>query len=254
MRPTFVAHSTTHMRIALYGSGRMGKAIEAVALERGHTIGLSVDSKNAGSPPTGCDVAIEFSRPEHAVANMRLCLANSVPVVVGTTGWYDRLNEVRGLVDEHQGALLWASNFSIGVNLFFRLNKYLTQLMDPQTAYTARLDEIHHIHKLDAPSGTAITLARDIDLASQRYTGWALDPTAPPSTPGPLPIHSTRTGEVPGTHRISWQSPEDRITITHEAFGRQGFATGAVVAAEWLKNPTAGGRTGLFTMDDVLRG
>lgn len=232
----------------------MGKTIEVVALERGHTIGLSVDSKNAGSPPTGCDVAIEFSRPEHAVANMRLCLANGVPVVVGTTGWYDRLNEVRGMVDEHQGALLWASNFSIGVNLFFRLNTYLTQLMDPQATYTARLDETHHIHKLDAPSGTAITLARDIDLASQRYTGWALDPTTPSATPGPLPIHSTRTGEVPGTHSISWQSPEDRITITHEAFGRQGFATGAVVAAEWLKAPTVGGRTGLFTMDDVLRG
>lgn len=235
------------MKIALYGYGRMGRAIEAAATKRGHDVVLRVDSANVGTPPTGCDVAIEFSRPEHAVDNMRMCLAHGVPVVVGTTGWYDKLNEVRAMMSEHNGALLWASNFSIGVNLFFRLNKYCTQLMDSQAAYTARLDEIHHIHKLDAPSGTAITLARDIDLASQRYTGWALDPATPPVTPGPLPIHSERTGEVPGTHSITWQSPEDRISITHEAFGRQGFATGAVVAAEWIK-----GRKGLFTMDDVL--
>lgn len=242
------------MNIALYGYGKMGRAIEAAAAARGHDVMLRVGSANAGAPPTGADVAIEFSRPELAVGNIALCLRHGVPVVVGTTGWYDRLGDVRAMVTEHRGSVLWASNFSIGVNLFFKLNKYLTQLMDPQAAYTARLDETHHIHKLDAPSGTAITLARDIDLASQRYTGWALDPATPPATSGPLPIHSERTGEVPGTHSISWQSPEDRITITHEAFGRQGFATGAVVAAEWLKNPTAGGRTGLFTMEDVLRG
>lgn len=232
----------------------MGKAIEAVALERGHTIGLSVDSKNAGSPPTGCDVAIEFSRPEHAVANMRLCLANSVPVVVGTTGWYDRLNEVRGLVDEHQGALLWASNFSIGVNLFFQLNRYLAGLMDPQARYQVHIDEVHHVHKLDAPSGTAITLARDIDLKTQRYSGHILTeamdlPEHQEGTPTPVPVRSERTGEVPGKHSITWTSPEDRITITHDAFGRQGFATGAVVAAEWVR-----GRRGLFTMADVLGG
>jgi 4-hydroxy-tetrahydrodipicolinate reductase len=237
------------MRIALYGYGKMGRAIESAATARGHDVVLRVDRDNAGTPPTGTDVAIEFSRPDQAVDNIALCLRNRVPVVVGTTGWYDRLGEVRSLVGETGGALLWASNFSIGVNLFFQLNKYLTQLMDPHAAYQARLDEVHHIHKLDAPSGTAITLARDIDLASARYTGWVLDPATPPETPGPLPIHSERTGEVPGTHSITWQSPEDRITITHEAFGREGFATGAVVAAEWVQ-----GRTGLFTMADVLRG
>lgn len=237
------------MKIALYGYGKMGRAIEAAATTRGHEVVLRVDRDNAGTPPTGADVAIEFSRPDQAVDNMALCLRHGVPVVVGTTGWYDRLGDVKALVAEARGSVLWASNFSIGVNLFFQLNKYLTQLMDPHTAYSARMDEIHHVHKLDAPSGTALTLARDIDLASTRYTGWVLDPTKPPVAPGPLPIHSERTGEVPGTHGITWQSAEDRITITHEAFGRQGFATGAVVAAEWLR-----GRTGLFTMANVLRG
>lgn len=235
------------MRIALYGYGKMGHAIEQVARARGHEVPLTVDQHNAGTAPTGCDVAIEFSRPEQALANMELCLRNGVPVVVGTTGWYDRLGEVQDLVSRHKGGLLWASNFSIGVNLFFRLNKYLAQLMDGHSEYRAHLDEVHHIHKLDAPSGTAITLARDLDLKNRAYSGWVLDPASPPPVPGPLPIHSERSGEVPGTHSITWKSAEDRITITHEAYGRQGFAVGAVVAAEWLR-----GRTGLFTMDNVL--
>ena len=244
------------MNIALLGYGKMGKAIEAAAVQRGHTIGLSVGSNNAGATPTGCDVAIEFSRPEHALDNMRLCLKAGVPVVVGTTGWYDHLAEVKTMVQEHQGSLLWASNFSIGVNLFFRLNKQLTRLMDPQPAYHVHIDEVHHIHKLDAPSGTAITLARDIDLNSQLYSGWALHSSGqvrPPISSGegsgvrPIPIHAERTDEVPGKHSISWTSEDDRIVITHEAFSRKGFAIGAVVAAEWLL-----GRKGFFTMDDVL--
>lgn len=244
------------MNIALLGYGKMGKAIEAAAAQRGHNIGLRVGSNNAGATPTGCDVAIEFSKPEHAMDNMRLCLKAGVPVVVGTTGWYDHLAEVKAMVQEHQGSLLWASNFSIGVNLFFRLNKHLARLMDPQPPYGVHIDEVHHVHKLDAPSGTAITLARDIDLNSQRYSGWALHSSgqahSPLSTgegPGvrPIPIHAERTGEVPGKHSVSWTSEEDRIIITHEAFSRKGFATGAVVAAEWLH-----GRKGFFTMDDVL--
>lgn len=265
------------MRIALYGSGRMGKAIAAIAEQRGHTIDLVVDSRNAGTAPTGCDVAIEFSRPEHALANMRLCLAHGVPAVVGTTGWYDQLNDVKALVSASKGSLLWASNFSIGVNLFFRVNRMLAGLMDRQPDYRVHIDEIHHIHKLDAPSGTAITLARDIDLKAQRYTGFALkEPVpstkseaapapalglapapapapvpvpapAPAPTPTPIPIISERIGEVTGKHSVTWTSANDRIVITHEAFDRTGFATGAVVAAEWLK-----GRNGLFTMDDVL--
>ncbi len=249
------------MRIALYGYGKMGKAIEQVALARGHSIGIKVDRANAGSSPTGCDVAIEFSRPELALANMRLCLEAKVPIVVGTTGWYDRLGEVRSMVQETGGTLLWASNFSIGVNLFFKLNKVLAGIMDPQVGYAVHIDEVHHVHKVDAPSGTAITLARDIDLKTGRYSGWKLkgqdqahgqrDPLAPGPAPalGPFPVFITseRTGEVPGKHSVTWASMQDKITITHDAFGREGFATGAVVAAEWVQ-----GRTGLFTMDDVL--
>ena len=243
-----------HMRIALYGYGRMGKAIERVALERGHSINLKVGTSNAGASPKGCDVAIEFSKPDQALANMRLCLDAGVPLVVGTTGWYDHLREVRSMVQATGGTILWTSNFSIGVNLFFKLNKYLAGMMDTQPGYGVHIDEVHHIHKLDAPSGTAITLARDIDLKTQRYSGWDLStaisltrPTTSNQQPTTIPITSERTGEVPGKHSVTWASTEDKITITHDAFGRQGFATGAVVAAEWLQ-----GRTGLFTMDDVL--
>ncbi|MBX2981403.1 MAG: 4-hydroxy-tetrahydrodipicolinate reductase [Flavobacteriales bacterium] len=245
------------MNIALYGYGKMGKAIEEVALSRGHRIILRVDHRNAGSAPEGADVAIEFSKPDVALANMRLCLQHKVPVVVGTTGWYDHLNEIKSLVQSEQGSLLWASNFSIGVNLFFKLNKYLAGLMDGQPAYQVAITETHHIHKLDAPSGTAITLARDIDLRSAKYSGWKLHEQQPKDvaakTTGtdtmPVAIHSERIGEVPGTHAVTWKSPEDRLSITHEAFGRHGFALGAVVAAEWIP-----GRTGLFTMDDLLDG
>jgi 4-hydroxy-tetrahydrodipicolinate reductase len=239
------------MNIALLGYGKMGKAIEQVAIARGHSVLVKVDASNAGASLEGCAVAIEFSRPDQAVANMRRCLEAGVPVVVGTTGWYDRLNEMKAMVQANNGSLLWASNFSIGVNLFFRLNKYVAGLMDGQPGYTVRLDEVHHIHKLDAPSGTAITLARDIDLKTQRYSGWQLvgtEANASASTnERPVPIASERTGEVPGKHSITWTSAEDKITITHDAFGRQGFAMGAVVAAEWLQ-----GKQGLFTMDDVL--
>ncbi|MBK8227423.1 MAG: 4-hydroxy-tetrahydrodipicolinate reductase [Flavobacteriales bacterium] len=248
------------MRIALYGYGKMGKAIEAALHARGHEVVLRVTKANAGAAPSGADVAIEFSKPEQALANMRLCMEMGVPVVVGTTGWYDKLPEVRRLVDEYKGSLLWASNFSVGVNLFFRVNRQLAALMDKVPAYAARIDEVHHAHKLDAPSGTAITLANDIDLRAQRYAGWELvgsrghvDPALPNGqlseavSPAPVPISSERTGEVPGKHSVTWSSANDRITITHEAFNRSGFATGAVIAAEWLLN-----RKGLFTMDDVL--
>lgn len=240
------------MRIALYGYGKMGKAIEEAAQRRGHEVILRVGTSNAGTPPSGADVAIEFSKPDEALANMRLCIQHGVPVVVGTTGWYDHLNDVRAMVTQAQGGLLWASNFSIGVNLFFRVNRMLAGLMDNRPEYNAHIDEIHHVHKLDAPSGTAITLARDIDLKTQRYAGWELktpSTTPPASGTAPVSIQSERTGEVPGKHSVTWSGPSDRIVITHEAFDRTGFAQGAVVAAEWLK-----GRTGLFTMDDVLGG
>jgi 4-hydroxy-tetrahydrodipicolinate reductase len=247
------------MKFALYGHGRMGKAIEQVAGSRGHEVVLKVGSANAGAVPSGMDVAIEFSRPDHAVKNMELCLTHGVPVV-GTTGWYDRLAEVRQMVQRHQGSLLWASNFSIGVNLFFRVNRLLASLMDKQPGYQVHIDEIHHVHKLDAPSGTAITLAKDIDLRHHRYAGWELkEPgkeqrrgtiaTGAPAAPvsAKVPIQSERTGKIPGKHSVTWTSAEDRVIITHDAFGRTGFATGAVIAAEWLR-----GRTGLFTLDDML--
>ncbi|MBK9175949.1 MAG: 4-hydroxy-tetrahydrodipicolinate reductase [Flavobacteriales bacterium] len=242
------------MRIALYGYGKMGKAIEAEAAARGHAVALRVTAANAGAPPHDVDAAIEFSKPDQALANMQLCLEMGVPVVVGTTGWYDKLPQVRALVEQYQGTLLWASNFSIGVNLFFRVNRQLAALMDKQQDYAVRIDEVHHVHKLDAPSGTAITLAHDIDLRSKRYTGWELsvDGHSQPSTPQPhnpstVRITSERVGEVTGKHSVTWAGANDRITITHEAFNRKGFALGAVIAAEWLS-----GRKGLFTMDDVL--
>lgn len=239
------------MKIALYGYGKMGQAIERIATERGHAVVLRVDRENAGTPPTGTDVAIEFSRPETAVANMRLCLDHGVPVVVGTTGWHDQLASINAKVKESGGSLLWASNFSIGVQLFFRLNKQLAKLMASQPGYAVDMEETHHVHKLDAPSGTAISLAQGIASDHPGYAGWELDEDqskeGTSTQPRPVPIISHRTDEVPGTHTLHWTSKEDRITITHEAFGREGFALGAVVAAEWLM-----GKTGLFTMDDLL--
>ncbi len=235
------------MNIAMYGYGKMGKAIEEAAVARGHAVVLRVDRGNAGTPPTGADVAIEFSTPATVMENIKLCLAHGAPVVVGTTGWHDRMEEVKDLVGTSSGALLWASNFSIGVNLFFKVNNLLARLMEGRPGYAARIDEIHHAHKLDAPSGTAISLARGIQENNKRYTGWTLiNPES--SLPGQMiPIHSQRTGEVPGTHTVRWESTQDLISLTHEAYGRQGFATGAVVAAEWLRH-----RKGLFTMADVL--
>ena len=235
------------MNIALYGYGKMGKAIEEAAVARGHAVVLRVDHDNAGTPPTGADVAIEFSTPATVMENVKHCIAHHVPVVVGTTGWYQRMGEMEELVRAANGTLLWASNFSIGVNLFFKLNSVLANLMEGQPGYAARIEEIHHVHKLDAPSGTAISLARGIEEGNKRYTGWALNAPGETVPAHQIPMHSERTGEVPGTHTVRWESAQDRITITHEAFGRQGFAMGAVVAAEWLR-----GRNGFFTMADVL--
>ena len=238
------------MKIALYGYGKMGHVIEACATERGHEIAMRVGSKDAGVRPDGVDVAIEFSRPESAIPNMRLLLAHGVPVVVGTTGWYDRLNEVKDLIREHNGALLYASNFSIGVNLFFKVNQLLAGLMDKQPQYTAMLVEEHHTQKRDAPSGTALSLTRDIILQHKGYDGYALEDASAKQ----LPITAVRKDDIPGTHRIAWKSEQDEITIEHKAFGRNGFADGAVKAAEWLAAPDNEGqkKTGLFTFQDVL--
>lgn len=240
------------MNIALYGYGKMGKAIEEAARARGHRIVQRVDQGNAGTPPVGADVAIEFSTPAMAMENMRLCLRHKVPVVVGTTGWTKGLPEIEAEVHASNGSLLWSSNFSIGVNLFFKLNQHLARLMRGQPQYALGITETHHVQKLDAPSGTAISLAQDIGQQHPGYHGWEQQGTLHEGRGDArvaVPVHSVRTGEVPGTHTVTWRSAEDQIAITHEAFGRKGFAAGAVLAAEWLP-----GRHGLFTMDDVLGG
>ena len=235
------------MKIALLGYGKMGKAIESIALERGHEIGLKVDESNANysaSALQGHDVAIEFSRPETATANIGQCLAAQVPVVVGTTGWYHEFETIAEQVQQKQGSLFYATNFSVGVNLFFQINQRLAELMNDWSEYAVHMEEIHHVHKLDSPSGTAITLAEQITHRLDRKNAWSEGREA---TDHEINITSKREAEVPGTHSIQYRSGIDQITITHEAFNRKGFATGSVLAAEWIL-----GKTGIFTMNDLL--
>lgn len=237
------------MKIGLIGYGKMGKAIEAIALERGHTIVYTVNSEHPIETVdlTAADVAIEFSQPALALKHMRTCIAQSVPVVVGTTAWQEYLPEVAQLVKDQNGSLLHASNFSIGVNIFFRVNEELARLMSAHSAYTASIKEIHHIQKLDAPSGTAVTLAEGIISAHQQYTSWACVEEQASVSPEELKITAIREPDVPGTHEIRYTSEIDTLTLIHEAHNRKGFALGAVVAAEYLRD-----KKGLFTMRDVL--
>ena len=225
----------------------MGKAIEQIALERGHSIAGKIDVNNGGEllalPNEAVDVAIEFSAPEAAYANIKMCLEKGWPVVSGTTGWLDYKKEIEDLTTEKGGAFFYASNYSIGVNLFFRLNRTLARLMDNQP-YEVLMKEIPHIHKLDAPSGTAITLAEGIAAEKSNLSGWSL---LPEKSDNKVPILSERIGEVPGTHIVTYESEVDTIEIAHTAHSRKGFAQGAVVSAEWLK-----GKAGVFGMDDLL--
>lgn len=228
----------------------MGKVIEEIALERGHTIVAKVNSSSplAETDLSQADVAIEFTRPELAVEHIAFCTKNQLPVVVGTTAWTDKLPEVEKMVHENNGSLLHASNFSIGVNIFFEINKRLAALMEGQTGYKACMEEIHHLQKLDAPSGTAITLANGILENNHDYLSWVLgEEKAPHTNEGQLGVTSYRKPDVPGTHIIHYSSSVDTITISHEAHNRKGFALGSVVAAEWLFN-----KKGIFTMSDVL--
>ncbi len=231
----------------MLGYGKMGKEIEKIALERGHEIAGKIDISNqqelAELSKEKVDVAIEFSTPEAAVENIKKCLEKGWPVVSGTTGWLGHKIEIEELCRQNEGAFFYSSNYSIGVNLFFKLNIYLAKLMKGQP-YDVDMTEIHHIHKKDAPSGTAITLAEGLQAGNHDIKGWTL---APEKREGYVPIASERTGEVPGTHIVKYSSPIDMIEISHTAHGRQGFALGAVVAAEWLK-----GRKGIFGMDDLL--
>ena len=232
------------MKIALLGYGRMGKTIASYAQQRNHKIVYILDKEQEEGSLSEADVAINFSVPEAAVSNIKAALEQKIPVVSGTTGWLEKYEEVVTFCKTQQSAFLYASNFSIGVNLFFKINQFVAQLMHPhQSAYQTEIQEIHHIHKLDAPSGTAITIAEGI-IKETDYTGWELDK----ASQGTLPIEALREGEVPGTHTVHYRSEIDQISIKHEAYKRDGFALGAVIAAEWLA-----GKEGVFSMDDVLK-
>lgn len=236
------------MKIALIGYGKMGKEIEKIALAMNHEIVLKIGRANLAKLTTAnlqkADVAIEFSTPETSVANIYKCFEAGVPVVCGTTGWLKQMDEVKKTCADKGQTFFYASNFSIGVNLFFKVNEYLALLMQPYHNYKAAMKEIHHVHKKDAPSGTAITLAEGIINNNDQYKSWALLKNA---KPGDLPIEAKREGEVPGTHIIRYTSANDEISISHKANNRIGFAEGAVVAAQWLK-----GKKGVFDMNDLL--
>ena len=240
------------MKIALLGYGKMGREVEQAALERGHTIGAVVDADNHWTSRLDdlrrCDMAVEFSTPATVVDNIMQCFNLHLPVVVGTTGWHDRLDSVAHDCQQRGEALFVASNFSIGMNVMFELNRRLAQLMDSRPEYDVALSETHHIHKLDAPSGTAIGLACDILDRVGRKTSWQLAQSSLPSCdPSVLTIEAHREGEVPGIHEVVYDSPVDTLTLRHEAKSRKGLALGAVLAAEYLL-----GRKGYHTMQDML--
>ena len=220
----------------------MGKEIEKIALQRGHEIVIRKDVEPLEVDLTRAEVAIDFSHPDAAFDNIVSCLDAGVPVISGTTGWLGRYEEARARCLEKEGAFLYASNFSIGVNLFFNLNAYLARMMSNLKDYEVSMEETHHVHKLDAPSGTAISLARDI-LDNSDKENWSLEK----GSDRELHIRVKREGEVPGTHVVQYDSAADSIEIRHTAHNRTGFALGAVIAAEWIL-----GRTGVFGMSDVL--
>lgn len=228
----------------------MGKAIERIALERGHTIVYKIDSKNTIDQVdlTLADVAIEFTQPGLVINHIEKCAELKVPVVVGTTGWQDQLAYVATLITEKGASLLHASNFSIGVNILFNINEKLAALMFPHPEYKAQIEEIHHIQKLDAPSGTAVSLAQGIIQNNHRYTAWKAETGSwPEVNEQELAIQALREPEVPGTHTISYTSNIDTLTLSHQAHSRDGFAMGSVIAAEFLL-----GKKGVHTMRDVL--
>ena len=231
------------MKIALLGYGQMGKAIEKIAIKRGHEIVLTVDSKTSDYDISKADIAIDFSIPSSAESNIKNCFNNNIPVISGTTGWHNQIEEITALCYQKNGAFITATNFSLGVHLFFELNEQLAKMMSALNDYTISIEEIHHTKKLDAPSGTAITLAEGIIKHSNK-DNWSLDVTNDKKT---LPITAKRIPEVPGTHTITYSSEIDTININHTAHNREGFALGAVVAAEWLVD-----KKGVYTMKDVL--
>ncbi len=232
------------MKILLIGYGKMGKAIEKIALDRGHEIAGRIDL-NDRPPYALADVAIEFSQPEAAIANIRQCLDQRIPVVCGTTGWLAEKKTVEDYCTKTHGTLFYASNFSLGVNLFFRLNDLLAKMMEGQPEYDVSVDEIHHTQKKDAPSGTAITLAQGIIRNLSRKKEWT---TPEKARPGAIVINSFRIDPAPGTHVVKYQSTIDDIEIKHTAHSREGFARGAVLVAEWMP-----GKKGVLSMADFLK-
>ncbi len=258
----------------------MGHMIEQIAKDRGHEISVIIDADNLADIDSKAfrksDVAIEFSQPDTAVNNLLRCFSAGVPVVCGTTGWLDSLDAVKSVCESGKGAMLYSSNFSIGVNIFEAVSRYLTGIMNNYPQYTPSMEEVHHIHKLDHPSGTAITIAEELIEVSNKVDNWKepqepaensesseSSTTSQPNNPTTLYISHRREGEVPGIHTVIWDSPQDTITISHSAKSREGFALGAVLAAEWLaekcKKFSVGplklgsGQTGFFTMKDMLK-
>jgi len=235
------------MKIALIGYGTMGKAIEEIALQRDHEIVLILTEENLLQKEliANADLAIEFTTPESAAANIKMCFDANIPVVVGSTGWYQHFEEIKLQCETNNQALFYATNFSLGVNIFFEFNKMLAKIMSKHTEYKASITEIHHTKKKDAPSGTAITLAEG--LLAEHVGYHSFETNTPEHSSQILPITAIREADVPGTHTIQYISAVDQITITHEAFSRKGFALGAVLAAEFLI-----GKKGIFTMKHLL--
>lgn len=231
------------MKIALVGYGKMGHIIDDIATKKGHEIVAKLNETPTLENLNNPDVVIEFSNPEVAFNNIKVCLENKIPVVCGTTGWLDRKPEIEEIALQNNTSFLYGSNFSLGVNLFFALNAKLANLMKDFPEYNVQLEEIHHTHKKDAPSGTAISIAEGIIKNDSRFDAWKLDETQNKE----LGIFAIREDEVPGTHSVYYKSAVDEIEIKHTAFNRNGFAVGAVIAAEWII-----GKTGNFTMNDVL--
>jgi len=230
------------MKIALLGYGKMGKVIERIALERGHEIVLKKDETNTFDGLSTADVAIDFSVPTAAVDNISNCFHTNVPVVSGTTGWLEHFDEMVALCNEKQGGFISSSNFSLGVNIFFELNEYLAKIMSQFDSYKVTMEEIHHTQKLDAPSGTAISLAKGV-IENSNYANWTMDE----AKNNEIHIAAKRIGDVPGTHTVTYDSVVDSIELKHTAHNREGFALGAVIAAEWLA-----GKKGIYSMKDVL--
>jgi 4-hydroxy-tetrahydrodipicolinate reductase len=236
------------MNIALIGYGRMGQEIEKIAIQRGHSIKIKIDKDNqnefVASNFGEIDAAIEFSFPEAAFSNIKKCLEMKIPVVSGTTGWLEHYNEAVEICMKNKTSFISSSNFSVGVNILFKLNAELAKIMNAFKGYSVSIEEIHHTKKLDAPSGTAISLAKIISKQHNDYTDWCFDKEKKDNC---IPIHSIREGLVPGIHTVEWNSDIDCISLKHDAHGRTGFAFGAVLAAEYIKD-----RKGVFSMNDVL--